>query len=302
MQTTTAPESERTATIPVTSPSRLTTVSDQQGSDIGVDRLAEALPVALDPGEILRPARRLAGARQQLTSVGRSRRDRLSPLAARPLAPVVVWALCAGAALATTEANVRGAAGAGIAGVLVSLFLLRGAVGGRVVTAAAMAPVMFAGSAPNVAWVLAGILVAGVAASSERPLVARSQDLQRHLDWCRRREEHAHVLVVRMPESEAGDDRRLLEAFRLTDSVAITHGGGRCEIQAVVDDHRLSRAGLERRVVQEVGAGAQFGWAAFPADGFTLDVLLERAASGLALGTDEPAGGLGRLEPVHQPA
>lgn len=300
--TTTAPESERTATIPVTSPSRLTAVSDPEGGDIGVERLADALPGALEPGEILRPARRLAGAWRQLTAVGRSRRDRVSPLAARPLAPVVVWGLCAGAALAANQADVRGAAAAGIAGILASLFLLRGGLGARVVTAAAMAPVIFAGSAPNIAWVLAGILVAGVAASSERPLVARSQDLQRHLDWCRRREEHAHVLVVRVPESEAGDERRLLEAFRLTDSVAITHGRGRCEIQAVVDDHRLSREGLERRVVQEVGAGAQFGWAAFPADGFTLDMLLERAASGLALDTDESAGGLGRLEPAHQPA
>ena len=196
----------------------------------------------------------------------------------------------------------RGAFAAGIAGVLASLFLLRGNLGGRLVTAAAMAPVAFAGTAPNIAWVLAGILVAGVAASSERPLVVRSQDLQRHLDWCRRREEDAHVLVVLVPERDAGDERRLLEAFRLTDSVAITHGGGRCEIQAVVDDHRLSRGGLERRVVQEVGTDARFGWAAFPADGFTLDVLLERAASGLALGVDEPAGGLARLEPVHQPA
>ncbi len=278
------------------------TIGDPNGIEAGDDPLAGELPSALEPSEILRPARNLTAAWTRLIGAMRARRERIAPLTTRPLAPVVLWALCAGAALAATQVQVRGALAAGVAGALIAVALLRGTLGSRLVIAAAMLPVAFAGSAPTVAWVLAGILVAGVAAVGERPLVSRTQDLQRHLDWCRRREEQAHVLVIRLPEVAEGDERPLLEAFRLTDSVAITRYEGRRELHAVVDDHRLSRDGLERRVVQEVGPKAQFGWAAFPEDGFTLDVLLDRAASELAGSDERVPSGLGRLEPARQTA
>ncbi len=298
----TALEHERTATSKVTPPSSLTSISDPNGIEVGVDPLAGALPSALEPSEILRPARSLTAAWMRVVDGLRARRDRMSPLTSRPLAPVVLWAICAGAALAATQIQVRGALAAGVAGALAAITLLHGGLGSRLVIAAAMLPVAFAGSAPSVAWVLAGILVAGVAAASERPLVSRSQDLQRHLDWCRRREEQAHVLVIHLPEAADDDERRVLEAFRLTDSVAITRYEGRRELHAVVDDHRLSREGLQRRVVQEVGPNAQFGWAAFPEDGFTLDVLLDRAASELDGSDERSPAGLGRLAPARQTA
>jgi len=279
------------ATINVTSTNTLTVVGDPP-----------ALELAIEPGEVLPPASVLVTPWSRAVEAARAQRDRLRPLTSRALAPVAVWAIAATAALAVTHAGASGALGIGIAGALISLTLLGGRLGGRLVAAAAMAPVAFAATAPTISWVLAGALVAGVAASGERPLVARSQDLQRHLDWCRRREERAHVLVVLVPEAEAGNERGLLEAFRLTDSVAISHHQGRCEIQAVIDHHRLSREGLERRVIAAVGDQVEFGWAEFPEEGFTLEVLLERAASGLALSDDHPVAANGRFEPVQQPA
>ncbi len=48
----------------------------------------------------------------------------------------------------------------------------------------------------------------------------------------------------------------------------------------------------------EVGARARFGWAAFPEDGYTLEVLLDRAASGLTVADGQRVTGLGRFEPA----
>jgi len=278
----------------VTSTGRLTIVGEPQGLDVEIAPLGASLPIAPEPATILSSARGLDALRAQ--------RERLRPLTSRPLAPVVVWTVAAVAALAMAHAQLPGAPAIGIVAALISLLALHGRLGGRLVTAAAMAPVVFASSAPTISWILAGALVAGVAATCERPLVVSSQDLQRHLDWCRRREERAHMLIVRVPDAPSHDERALLEAFRLTDSVAIAHHAGRLEVHAVIDDHRLSREGLERRVMQELGADAQFGWAAFPEDGYTLDALHERAVSGLTVSVDEELAALGRLEPAHLPA
>lgn len=278
----------------MTPTSRLTVVADSRRSEVEVDPGVAAAP-ASERGAPAVDAPAPAAPRPATI------RDRLRPLTGRPLAPVVLWTVAAVAALAVRDTHTLAAPAIGALAAAAALALLSGRVAGRLVTAVAMAPVAFAATAPSIAWVLAAALVAGVAATAERPLVARSQDLQRHLDWCRRREERAHVLVVRLPDAHDESDRGLLEAFRLTDSVSILGRHDGCEVHAVVDDHRLSRDGLERRIVQEVGASARFGWAAFPEDGYTLEVLLERASA--ELGAEAPASsGLGRLDPVQQPA
>lgn len=260
------------------------------------------MEIAVEAPEVLGPARAIGTRWSRLCATVSAQHARLRPLTSQPLAPVAVWTVAAVVALATTHAHAHGALVVGVVGALVSLTLLHARMTARLITAVAMAPVVFASTAPTISWILAGALVAGVAATGERTLVARSQDLQRHLDWCRRREERAHMLVVLVPEAEATDERALLEAFRLTDSVAISHHDGRCEIHAVIDHHRLSREGLERRVIAEVGESAEFGWAEFPQDGYTLDMLLEQAASGLAVADVQRSAGTGRFEPVQQPA
>lgn len=285
----------------MTSTGTLGVVGDSRDIELVADSLVAARPATPASPEILRPGRPTTPW-SRCSAVAHAQTDRLHSLRARPLAPVVLWTIAAGAALAGAHGHLPGAPAAiGVTAALVALTQLRGSLAGRIVVAAAMVPVAFAATAPTIAWVLAAALVGGMAAAAERPLVARSQDLQRHLDWCRRREERAHVLVVLVPDHADDDERGLLEAFRLTDSVAITHQRGQCEIHAVIDDHRLSRGGLERRVVAEVGARAQFGWAAFPDDGYTLEVLLDRAASGLTVADGQRVTGLGRFEPAHQP-
>ena len=271
----------------VTPTSRFTIVADPRSAEVDIDPGAAPTPAVGAPAP---PAARPA------TALGR-----LRPLTGRPLAPVVLWTVAAVCALGARDAHMLAAPAIGVFAAGCALALLPGRLAGRLVTAVAMTPVAFAATAPSIAWVLAAALVAGVAATTERPLVARSQDLQRHLDWCRRREERAHVLVVAMPEAHDESDRGLLEAFRLTDNVSIVRRHDGCEVHAVVDDHRLSRDGLERRIVQEVGASARFGWAAFPDDGYTLEVLLERATAQLGDGA-YAATGLGRLDAVQQPA
>ena len=272
--------------------------------DVDLEPLGGPLAAVLadpDGTDSLHTAGEAARWSARVAAVVRRRRMRLAPVTSQPLAPVAVWAVGATVALAMAQAHVTGALAVGVVGALVALLALGGSLPLRLATAVAMAPVAFAATAPRISWVLAGALVAGLAATAERPLIARVGELQRHLDWCRRREESAHVLVVMLPGAE-NDHRRLLEAFRLTDSVAIqTHREG-CEVHAVIDDHRLSRAGLERRIVQEVGDDARFGWAAFPQDGYTLEVLLERAASGLTVSDHQRATALGRLDSVQQPA
>jgi len=282
----------------LTSTGRLTVVGEPQGIDVGVS----PLPVATESPVVASPSSGISAAWSRILAAADAPRQRLRPPTSRPLAPVVVWTVAAIAALATANAGVPGAPAIGVIGALIALLVLHGRLGGRLVTAAAMTPVAFAATAPSISWILAGALVAGVAATCERPLVVSTQDLQRHLDWCRRREENAHMLVALVPEAAVSDERALLEAFRLTDSVAIAQHRGRYEVHAIIDDHRLSRAGLERRVIEEVGADAEFGWAAFPQDGYTLDVLREHALSELSVSVDDELAALGRLQPVHQPA
>jgi hypothetical protein len=78
-------------------------------------------------------------------------------------------------------------------------------------------------------------------------------------------------------------------ALRLTDSVEIQPG--RAELRAVLDGASLDRVSVERRLVETLDArqaGSRldrrggpsevaFGWARFPDDGFTFEVLAQRA-------------------------
>ena len=131
------------------------------------------------------------------------------------------------------------------------------------------------------AWtlVLAGGLLAAVLA---RPLPEavppRLEQIQRHLEWCRRRGETAHLLWVHAPRIDRETAAAALGAFRVTDNAALLHeDNGHEEIVAMVDDASFERDGLERRLRAEVGEDAGFGWAVFPEDGLTLEALFRHA-------------------------
>lgn len=149
----------------------------------------------------------------------------------------------------------------------------------RLALAVAMTPVALA-DPPTWTFVLAGGLLAlalaqPVAAAAVPP---RLELIQRHLEWCRRRGETAHLLWVHAPHVDRDTATAALGAFRVTDNVALLHeDSGHEEIVAMVDDASFDRDGLERRLRAEVGEDAGFGWAVFPEDGVTLEALFRHA-------------------------
>jgi hypothetical protein len=133
--------------------------------------------------------------------------------------------------------------------------------------------------APAWAFVVAGGLLAAILARRGTASVpSRLEHLQRHLEWCRRRGETAHLLWVHAPRIDHATATAALDAFRVTDAAALLHEeGGHEEIVAMVDHSKFEREGLERRLRAEVGEEAGFGWAEFPEDGVTLEALFRQA-------------------------
>ena len=209
-----------------------------------------------------------------------NRANGVIPFGARPHAPALIWLVAMGIAAAVAPLSPVIAAAVAAAGVLVVVGVVRGPLAARALMALAMLPGASA-DAPAWAWVLSGGLVALLVSSRGGPVILRSHDLQRHLDWCRRRQEKAHVLVMRFALREVPKPARILDSFRTTDSIAIHYSQGVCELQAVLDDQGFSREGVERRIIEDSEATFRFGWAAFPDDGVTLESLMETARAEL---------------------
>ena len=197
---------------------------------------------------------------------------------ARSAMPTLLWLGTIGvallASLAVADASVPVAAGAAV----VALSLLKGPIAGRLLTVVAMVPIAFVETSPDWAWVAAGAAL-GLATSFFPRGQAQTEpngDLQRHLAWCRRREEPAHLLVAPLEGIDELAVRSLLESFRITDSVTLGRSTGGSELYALLDAHGFMREGLEGRLA-ETFAGRNFGWATFPEDGVTLQTLIEHS-------------------------
>lgn len=187
---------------------------------------------------------------------------------------VVVWA-AASAAVVLLGGTTPLAIGALVAGAMAALAVTGAPLATRVLTIAALAPALFA--APSGALVVAGGAAVSLATGGRRrPRGDRVPSAaQRHLLRCRRLETPAAVVVVRGVRDRASATR-LTEAFRLTDSLELDGSGSGYEIRGVLDVENLDRRGLESRL-SDVVPGLSFGWAGFPDDGVTLDVLVEGA-------------------------
>ena len=221
------------------------------------------------------PRRSLSGSEPQARA---SHWRALGSLAARPGAQVPLWAATVALALGLHGASRAAALAVCLGGVLLALSSLRAPLTSKAMTAVAMAPAAVGTTGSTWLWVGAAGLLAGAVALRQTSFAVGSHDLRRHIEWCRRRHEPAHVLVMRFDSVPAA---RVLEAFRLTDSVTIASRGSRAELHAVIDDQGFLRSGLERRLVEEAGLEADFGWSTFPEDGVTLDVLVEEASARL---------------------
>jgi hypothetical protein len=123
---------------------------------------------------------------------------------------------------------------------------------------------------------------------SRQDRIARSTELQRHLSWCRRYEEPAALLVARLLGPAQAGRPAAIDAFRVSDSVALELAGGEYELRALLLDRELDRAAVERRLAETLGDGVAFAWACFPDDGVTLQTLVETAHEQLRRGAQRP--------------
>jgi hypothetical protein len=222
----------------------------------------------------------------------------ISSLASRAVVPTLVWLGALALALVglqvVNDATIPIAAG----GAVIALSLIEAPLPARILTATAMLPIALIDSTPAWAWA-AGAAALGLAtAFVPRDLAPQSEtngDLRRHLAWCRRREEPAHLLLVPLRGIDEQEMSRLLESFRITDSVTLGRGAGGSELYALLDAHGFVREGLERRL-EERFEGGRFGWASFPEDGVTLQTLIEHARTAMLEGKQRVSSALAPAE------
>jgi hypothetical protein len=120
--------------------------------------------------------------------------------------------------------------------------------------------------------------------------------LERQLARWRRREEAATILVI---EAKPGYPiRRLAATFRSTDAVAVVSTIRGARLVAALDDHGLDRLALEGRLAALAEGRLRSGWASFPADGTTLEALVENASA--ALDHSASARGGWEVQPQRQ--
>jgi hypothetical protein len=111
-----------------------------------------------------------------------------------------------------------------------------------------------------------------------------ADELERHIMRCRRRQEPAAVLVLRVAAAGRMSPDRLRASFRLTDSVAITRTRYGYELVGVFDEDGLDRDALEWRLRAALGGIATcVAWARFPDDGVTLGMLIGDARAALSV-------------------
>jgi hypothetical protein len=115
--------------------------------------------------------------------------------------------------------------------------------------------------------------------------------LEAQLNYCRRRDEPADVVVIDAVRSAGVDVTALMGALRVTDAAAVLDDGKRVRIAAALHRHNLDRQGLEQRLEGEVIAPLTIGWASFPEDGWTVDTLIDQAVARIEDGAMGPAAG-----------
>ena len=202
-----------------------------------------------------------------------------------------IWIVCMGASVVVAGADVEQAALPAIPATLGAGLALKGGGGWRLLTVIALVPAALIG--PDIlAWTVAGVstaLFAGTAATRPAPLFS---DPQRHLISCRRREQSATILVVDVPGLDSSRLRGLQKATRVSDSLDATRIPGGRRIYGVLDGDDVDRAAVERRLTAVLGDDAVFGWASFPQDGYTLELLIEHARSRVPPGSQRlPSAG-----------
>jgi hypothetical protein len=157
----------------------------------------------------------------------------------------------------------------------------------RLAFAAAYGPIAFAADAPAVAWVGAAALL-GLAMTAAGPAESSEAGLLRHLERVRRRGEEASVMVLRMPRARASRLRDLQRRLRVADSARLVRGVSADEIHVVMEGELLDEPAVEARLGLDEIPDVSFGWARFPRDGGSLEVLVETARECASAGDELP--------------
>lgn len=97
----------------------------------------------------------------------------------------------------------------------------------------------------------------------------------------RREDRGADVLVARLERASRAGARELASSLRLTDGVSVSRRGRAWELCAVISKEN-ARAAIERRLAAAYGDRLRVSWARFPAEGVTLEALVERAREAAA--------------------
>lgn len=207
----------------------------------------------------------------------RRRGHRFADAATAALISVAAFAL----AILVSHASVAAAAlPAGLA-LGASLIGLRWPVVGRL---AAPAALVAAAVEPSTVlpWTVAAICLSF--AIEQRAAVISVPDLgalERCLERCRRRGDPATVLVLQVA-ADAVAVRNLLRTVRVTDSFVIRRFSDRFEVYGLLEECDVARACIEARFAASLhGVTPRFGWASYPVEGLTLDVLLEHARTSI---------------------
>jgi len=192
------------------------------------------------------------------------------------VAPALIW-LAVSLTVVTVSVSDAGSLGLAVLAAA-CVAVLPGPTRIRISSALAMIPVAIPG-APTWSFVLAGgFLAASLSLRAPGASATPLERIQRHLEWCRRRGEPAHLLWVHTSDLDRETALAAMECFRVTDNaVLLQEGEGAAEIVAMVDDASFERAGLESRLRARIGDSAGFGWAVFPEDGVTLEALFQQA-------------------------
>lgn len=137
--------------------------------------------------------------------------------------------------------------------------------------------------APAAGW-LVGATGAAVVLQRRAPLRRGDSeaDLRRQIERCRRAETPAFAFVADVSDAAGVDAHSVRDTFRLADTVEVVHSGSRFHVRGVITDLAEFRpAGLGERLELELGTSVATGWARFPEEGLTLDLLLEHAEADL---------------------
>jgi hypothetical protein len=192
--------------------------------------------------------------------------------------PVLLWVSTALLALVMADASALVPVAVALAAVLIVLTTPgnRTSTLQRLLLATAFVPAAFPDQSPTAAWILAAGAV-GVAVSWRRHEEPGDTPLLRHLERARRRGEPASLMVVRLPPASRGPLRDLQRRMRAADSTRAVRGLAADEIHAVMDGGDLEARAVELRLGTGEIDRASVGWARFPEDGGSLDVLLATA-------------------------